>query len=175
MRQVVILITISVVCLVAGILTAAVLRSPNIAAENPRLPLVGLKLKNLQGEPVGWESLLRGEPLLVNFWATWCPPCVHEIPLLDEIATRAGGIRVVGVSNEEAETINAFALKTPISYDLLTTASDIFDFFHGNGNPSGGLPYTVLVNQSGDIVAKKNGYFTSVVEIEEFLSSYVED
>jgi thiol-disulfide isomerase/thioredoxin len=100
-------------------------------------------------------SELRGKWVLINWWATWCGPCVTEMPYLQRIADeRAEQMVVLGVNlSESREQVEAFANENGISFPLLLSPSDttVIDY-----NVIG-LPQTLLVNPDGDIVARQFG------------------
>ena len=95
----------------------------------------------------------RGKPLLVNFWATWCAPCVQEMPELSALQTEIGNtsIRIVGIGIDSASNIREFAKKIPVTYPLLIGGMDASELSRQLGNQAGGLPFTVLIDADGRI------------------------
>ena len=97
--------------------------------------------------------------LVLNFWATWCPPCLHEIPgfiaLQDQYADR--GVQFLGVAIDDGEKVRAFATEMGINYPTLHGQMDAIEVMAAYGNKSGGLPYTVVIDRSGQIVARHPG------------------
>lgn len=93
----------------------------------------------------------RGKPLIVNFWATWCPPCVEEMPELSAFQKEAGarGVQIIGIGIDSAENIRGFASKYQISYPLYIAGMNGIDLSRQLGNNKGGLPFTVLFNKNG--------------------------
>lgn len=94
-----------------------------------------------------------GEVLLINFWATWCPPCVREIPILIELQARYGaqGLAVVGVAVDRREAAQGFAEEAGINYPLLYGVQSALEVAQLYGNDAGTLPYTVLVDRDGAV------------------------
>ena len=93
-----------------------------------------------------------GSGLVVNFWATWCPPCVKEMPSLQRLAEQvsAAGIKVLGINmGEDAETTIEFAKKYEVSFPLLLDES----MSSSSSWLIKGLPTTYLINSSGEVVA----------------------
>ena len=98
-------------------------------------------------------SQWKGKMLVVNFWATWCPPCVEEMPELSalqkEVASK--NIQIIGIGIDSASNIKEFSVKHNISYPLYITGVNGTELARELGNQAGGLPYTVLVAPNGEI------------------------
>jgi len=93
----------------------------------------------------------RGRPLVVNFWATWCAPCVKEMPDLDALHRRFPKVQFVGIGVDTAENITQFIKKVPVAYPLLVAGNDGVDIVRSLGNTSGGLPFTVVFDADGSV------------------------
>ena len=94
-----------------------------------------------------------GRPVLVNFWATWCAPCVEEMPMLADLQRDAAdtGLRVVGIALDEPGRATAFARDMGIDYPVLVGGTETVLTGRRFGNRSGMLPYSVLVDAAGVI------------------------
>lgn len=121
-----------------------------------------IELPDPEGRPV--SVLPRpGRRVLINFWASWCPPCIKEMPLLNEFAAQhaAKGIDVIGIALEDAEAVRAFLDENPVDYPIVITEVGLVDLSTRLGNARGVLPYSVLIDAQGRIEKMKLGEFTA--------------
>ncbi len=95
----------------------------------------------------------RGRPLVVNFWATWCPPCVEEMPALQQVRNEylERGVEVIGIGIDSAGKIAEFRDKYHITLPLLAAGAGGSQLNRALGNDSGALPYTVLISSDGRV------------------------
>jgi len=96
-------------------------------------------------------SQWKDKPLVVNFWATWCAPCVKEMPDLDRLSKEFAHIGFLGIGIDSAENIAQFLQKIPVGYPLLEARADGLDLMRDLGNTSGGLPFTVIMSPGGKV------------------------
>ena len=101
----------------------------------------------------------RGQPLLCNFWGTWCPPSLEEMPLLDsyleKVRTKGGDI--VGIAVDNAANVREFSAKNRIRYPILIAGPHVFPLLRRLGNAAEALPFTVALNAAGTITYRKLG------------------
>jgi thiol-disulfide isomerase/thioredoxin len=107
-------------------------------------------------DPAGKPQALsqwQGKPLVVNFWAPWCAPCVREMPELDALAKemKAKHVNVIGLGIDTPSNIAQFASKLKISYPLYIASLGGTDLAREFGDDAGGLPYTVLIGADGQV------------------------
>ena len=112
--------------------------------------LWALSFPKPDGSPLALSSL-RGQPWVLNFWATWCPPCVKEMPELDRFARdfAAQGWRVLGLAVDKPEAVREFLGRSPVSYAIAVAGFEGADLSRQLGNQQGGLPFTVAFNRQG--------------------------
>ncbi len=104
-------------------------------------------------------SGFRGQPLLVNFWATWCPPCVEELPMLNAFyrEQRARGWQVLGLAIDQPSSVRQFLQRLPLDFPIALAGLGGTDLSRQLGNTNGGLPFTVVFNARGEVAHRKIG------------------
>ncbi len=140
------------------VLLSAVARAEKAPAPD-LTPLFAATVWDLAGQPYALAKL-RGKPLVVNFWARWCGPCRVEIPELTRVQQRLKdrGLVVVGIGLETSpDTVQDFARAYEMDYTVLLAKDRGVALMQALGNPTGGLPYTLVVDADGRLVAKKLG------------------
>ncbi len=97
---------------------------------------------------------LRGHPVLVNFWATWCPPCREEIPLLEKLQKQyaSTGLKIVGIADDDPAKVKAYAGKMQIGYQILIAADGANEIARSMGLDLIGLPASVMIDAHGQVV-----------------------
>jgi thiol-disulfide isomerase/thioredoxin len=120
-----------------------------------------LELPTPSGAMLGLKAF-HGRPLVVNFWASWCPPCVKEMPDLDRFAKDfAGqGWQVLGIAIDQADPVQRFLQQTPVSFPIVLAGNEGLSWVRRLGNPAGGLPFSVQLAPDGRIVRRKLGATT---------------
>ena len=105
-----------------------------------------------------WDGRVR----VVNFWATWCAPCREEIPALVQSREKllASGVEFIGIAIDQAAKVAEFVRSVGISYPILLAGAEALDLVRDLGNPSGGLPFTVVLDQKGGVAHRNLGVVT---------------
>ena len=144
----------------------AVLADDNPAREFPAGDKIfAATFDDLDGKPVALADF-KGKPLVLNFWATWCSPCLKEIPDLVEIHKRYGarGVELVGIAVEDATRdvtqMREFVKANNVNYRILVGRDKGIWLLQTLGNKAAGLPYTVVLDRQGNIVFTKRGAVT---------------
>jgi thiol-disulfide isomerase/thioredoxin len=128
-------------------------------SESAEVPVIALPdLDGRQRNSAEWQ----GRVVLVNFWATWCAPCVREVPELVEAQRRWGdqGLQVVGIALDQGEPVHAFAKRMAINYPVLIAGMAGFDLSQGFGNDVLSIPFTVVLDRTGRIRHRHLGVVT---------------
>ncbi|MBP7413499.1 MAG: TlpA family protein disulfide reductase [Giesbergeria sp.] len=104
----------------------------------------------------------RGQPLVLNFWATWCPPCVAELPLLSRFSREnaANGWQVLGIAVDQAAAVRAFLTRVPVDFPVALAPQGGVALSRSLGNLAGGLPFTVVFGADGQVRHRKMGQVT---------------
>jgi thiol-disulfide isomerase/thioredoxin len=131
--------------------TGKTIPQPDLATAAPVLP--DFVLSDLNGTPrpiSDWS----GQPLLLNFWATWCAPCRREMPLLQKLHEESGstGLQVIGIAIDRVPDVNAFTTETGVTYPILVGQEDAIELTEEFGLDVLGLPFSVLTGGNGQIL-----------------------
>lgn len=149
------------VALVAGGAAVGVMRAASGAAKQltpEETAFWQQKFSQIDGQLLSTASF-RGKPLVVNFWATWCPPCLDELPLLnafyDENASKSW--QVLGLAVDQISSVKRFLTSSPLSFPVAMAGIDGAELTRSLGNASGGLPFTVVFDPAGKMQHRKIG------------------
>lgn len=126
------------------------------AAERTRVP--GFTLKDLKGKPVKL-STFRGKVVVISFWATWCEPCMQQLPHLDRKALAlSDDFVVLALSTDNAQTISKVRSTVRRKRWKMPVLLDTDGQVTGDLNPRGAHPYTMFIDRAGRLVADRDGY-----------------
>jgi thiol-disulfide isomerase/thioredoxin len=157
--------------LLLAVATVATLVGAGIAWRNSRLEAVvhnaedglwDLEFATLEGGSMRMAAL-RGKPLVLNFWATWCPPCIDELPLISSFYQQksAKGWQVLGFAVDQLEPVKRFLARTPVTFPVVMAGMSGIELSRSLGNLSGALPFTVVLGSKGQVSYRKMGKVTA--------------
>jgi thiol-disulfide isomerase/thioredoxin len=130
-----------------------------------------LRLPDLDGQARELPGAWRGRPMLINIWASWCAPCIEEMPELQRFSAAQGpdGVQVIGIALDDPAAVRDFLRRVPVDYTILIDAPGPADAGVRLGNVRGALPYSVLIGPDGRLVARRIGPFVHG-ELEGFVA-----
>jgi thiol-disulfide isomerase/thioredoxin len=146
--------------LIALMVLAGVLASiAGVALLGPGEPVPAFTLPGLAGPAL--TIPVSGQPVLLNYWASWCGPCLDELPLLSRFAAAQGpsGVQVVGIALDDRTQAEAFVRQHPLGFPSLSEAPGEHDSSVRLGNHRGVLPYSVLIGADGRQLRSHSGAF----------------
>jgi len=113
------------------------------------------------GESLPMASF-QGRPLVINFWATWCAPCVEEMPLIDAFfrENKEKSWQVLGLAIDQPSRVRQFLTQFPVSYKIGLAGLTGTELGKSLGNEVGGLPFTVVLDGQGRVIQRKVGKLT---------------
>lgn len=119
----------------------------------PANVLLDARFNTLDGKEVALKTW-QNKVIVLNFWATWCPPCREEMPELSKMQDqyKNKNLVVIGLSTDDLETTKTFIQSNPVSYPVLAGDMQAMNFAESLGNNQGVLPYTVVIDEKGQIV-----------------------
>jgi thiol-disulfide isomerase/thioredoxin len=167
MKNKILVVVMIVVAGVAGFGVQRILNKPDeLPAKLPQQafssvigkPRPEFELKDIDGHVRNvreWD----GKVLLVNFWASWCPPCLKETPLLIELQNKYGeqGLQVIGLAVDEDQAVRDFVDTQGINYPIVAGELAAMELARRYGNRVNALPFSAFVDRNGDIVQIKAG------------------
>ena len=123
---------------------------PDAPQQDAGAVLLATRLNDPTGAPQPMAQW-QGKVLVVNFWATWCPPCLQEIPEFIRLQQRYGekGVQFVGIAIDSTEQVVAFMAQHGMNYPVLMAEREGLDLVRAAGNRLGGLPFTVVIDRQG--------------------------
>ncbi len=168
MKKVLLIIILGAIAGTAGLYTSGKLKVPNkISAyffKKPIPELVDFSLPGLDDEKLKLSDW-HGKIIVLNFWATWCPPCIREIPLLVKMQTiwQDQGVQFVGVAIDDKDKVQQFIQDQAINYPIMLGQMETIEIAKQMGNSHDVLPYTVIINREGSIIKTRAGEVTQTM------------
>ena len=157
MKSTLIIVFVALVALAGGIAAQINNKSPEIQT----VSLSTISLPNLEGK---MQSLSKwqGKTLIINFWATWCPPCLKEIPDFMALQNeyKDENIQFIGIALEDQQTVADYHAKMNINYPILIGEFSGAQIARSWGNALNTIPFTVIINPQGEIIHRQMGEFS---------------
>jgi len=131
-------------------------------------PALELNLPDIKGNPRSlseWQGKIR----IINFWATWCPPCLKEIPEFIRLQTEFidKNVQFIGIAIEEKQTVEQYLKNNPVNYPMLIGGDKAIALSQQLGNIVNAVPFSLIVNQQGQIIHRQPGELSreKIIEI----------
>jgi thiol-disulfide isomerase/thioredoxin len=158
MKQIGPVIIVALMALVGGVMVKEFLSTTE---QTSPTPLPDFNLPDVSGE-LHSISEWRGKILIINFWATWCPPCREEIPEFIALQERYGakGMQFIGIAIDDQDSVEEYMVSTKINFPILIGGVTGIALAHQLGNSVDAVPFTLVVNQQGQIIHRQPGEFS---------------
>lgn len=170
------MLILAALALMVGFWAAKTLRAPEEITSTLTYgggSMINFTLPELDGKKHSLDEW-QGKVIVLNFWATWCPPCREEIPLLVDLQKKYGadGLQVIGVAIDNRTAVLLYRQSAGINYPILMGDDNTLQLVARYGNSSGSLPFSVLIDRSGSIALRKLGAFSGI-ELENLIKPLV--
>lgn len=144
-------VLVAVVAAVAGYWLASH-KTPLAVPVTKAAPPLAWQLADLQGKPQS-PSQYAGKLVLLNFWASWCSPCMNELPMLVKAQEKyaAQGLQILGPAMDDPEEVKKVVQRLKINYPVMVSDEALLSIMESYGNPTGGLPFTVWL-RDGEVL-----------------------
>jgi thiol-disulfide isomerase/thioredoxin len=163
MKQSVLIVTVAVIAFVGGISVRGLLSSPltQSSQANNQNALPEFSLTDLSGKKRSIKEW-QGKVLVINFWATWCPPCLKEMPEFTALQSQYSdkGLQFLGIALDDTEPVKEFIASQNINYPILMGEDKGTKLAHDLGNIVNTVPFTVIVDKKGLVVKSHMGELT---------------
>ena len=150
------MLLVAFMALAAGVLVQSVMRDGAVNNASPKLTDFSFPDA---ADHVQAISQWQGKVLVINFWATWCPPCLQEIPEFIKLQAEYQhlGLQFVGVAIDDKQSVAAYLQGININYPILIAGDEGIGVSKQFGNILNAVPYTVIVNRLGQVIHRLPG------------------
>ncbi|MDA1342791.1 MAG: TlpA disulfide reductase family protein [Proteobacteria bacterium] len=161
MKRSILIVTVAIMAFVGGLsvrnLLSSQLDKTKVSEENQQ-KLTEFSLPDLSGKQRNIKEW-QGKVLVINFWATWCPPCLKEMPEFEALHTEyeKKGLQFIGIALDDAEPVKEFIASKKITYPILLGEDQGTKLAHDLGNIINTVPFTIIVNKQGLVVKSQMG------------------
>jgi len=157
-RQWIIISGMSLLALLGGALTSQWISKTGSASEAGIQAFFANEWQNPDTKPINTQEWGQ-KVLVVNFWASWCPPCVEEMPQLEKLQSEflQQNVLFVGIAVDSPSNVREFLKKTPVSYPIAMGGMNASQIYKALGNTQSALPFTVIINAKGKAIYSKLG------------------
>ena len=162
MKKSALIVTVAVVAFVSGISVRGLLSLPlSSSSQAAQTPLPEFSLPDLSGKQHSIKEW-QGKVLVINFWATWCPPCLKEMPEFEAMQQKysSKGLQFLGIALDDPEPVKEFITQKKINYPILIGQDQGTKLAYSFGNVVNTVPFTVIVDNKGMIVKRQMGALT---------------
>ena len=157
-RQWIVILGISLLALLAGIYSSPWISKTGLASEPAVKAFFANEWQSPDGKPLDSKDW-QGKVLVVNFWGSWCPPCVDEMPELEKLYAEFSkqNVLIVGIAIDSPSNVREFLKKMPVSYPIAMGGMNGSQLYKALGNSQAALPFTILISPAGKVIASKLG------------------
>lgn len=136
---------------------------------NSKVVIANLEITDLKGQTAKLPGM--GRYRLINYWATWCGPCLVEMPLLEDFAQSqdGSGVMVIGIALDETPVVQDYLKENPLKYMQFLEKAGKNDSSTQLGNKTGIIPFSVLIGPDGQLLKQKRGGFADLDELKAFV------
>lgn len=162
-----------IIIAVAAFAIGVTVNSASVSDEINVDALLSAKLLN-KDEEIETISTKLGEITLINFWASWCAPCRHEMPIFETMfrQSKSEGFQVIGIAIDSPDKTQAMLDSMDISYPILYAEQTGMELMELTGNPQGLLPYSLLIDKNGVVLQQVLGRI-SADDIASWIDEYL--
>lgn len=149
------LVFAAIIAMIGGIFSQTLSNTGNIEPNTPEIEFSLPDLTGKQRNITEWQGKIR----IINFWATWCPPCLKEIPEFIKLQNefKSKNVQFIGIAIEDSQPVKKYLDTIKINYPMLIGGDEAIALSHQLGNIVNAVPFTVFVNQRGQIIHRQPG------------------